>query len=141
MVAATGSSKFSVRLRGGGGGASKSVAPSPDSGGAAADPALHKRIHDALPGLSYDRKNAFDGQLVPPRPSAQEQAAGKTPTGPLFVEGGVVIQGGAFGATWLRVGCVRQREVAWPTLRALVEACTSAPSVQPPRRQSAPRVP
>jgi len=46
----------------------------------------------------------YAGQLVPPRPTTEEVAAGATVTGPLVSHGGVIVQGGPFGSVWLRVG-------------------------------------
>jgi len=66
----------------------------------AAPPA--NKASQLLATLSF--KPQFGGQLMPPRPSAKEIAAGMTSVGPVAQDGGIIFQGGPFGSVWLRIG-------------------------------------
>ena len=46
------------------------------------------------------------GQLAPPRPTPEELEKQATSAGKLHETNGLVVQPGAYGGVWLRVGCV-----------------------------------
>ena len=88
---------------------------------------LDERIRVNVASLKWNRDVEFSGQIVPPRPSEAELARGETLLGPLVKDGGVVVQGGPFGSTWLRAGCLRVPwHTLWRTLKAYVEALLEA---------------
>jgi len=72
--------------------------------------------------LTWNRENAFNGQILPPRPSPAELAASETPLGPLVSHKGVVLQGGPHRSIFLRAGCVARYQWVqmWNTLRQLI---------------------
>ena len=88
---------------------------------------LDERIRANVASLKWNKDVEFTGQIVPPRPSEAELARGETLLGPLVKDGGVVVQGGPFGSTWLRAGCLRVPwHTLWRTLKAYVEALLEA---------------
>lgn len=72
--------------------------------------------------LQWDKKAAFPGQLVPPRPNESERKNEMTPLGPLKRLRGLIIQKGPFDSIFIRAGCVPKSPWAdlWRTLKTVV---------------------
>jgi len=80
------------------------------------------KLKETTESLTWDRKKAFPGQLVPPRPSLAEVHEGATPLGKVVAHRGVILQRGPFNGIFVRVGCIPRHPWIdlWLTLRELV---------------------
>jgi len=77
---------------------------------------------DELEALDFTR--SYGGQLAPPRPSPQQIHKRATSTGKVHVHRGVVVQRAAFGAFYVRAGCVPH--VPWHSLWVLLQSYVTA---------------
>jgi ankyrin repeat protein len=87
------------------------------------DPFFDKdRMEETTKTLTWNRKVAFAGQIVPPRPSLAQIEAQESPLGKVTSHRGVVLQRGPFNGIFIRVGCVPRHPWIdlWQTLRHLV---------------------
>ena len=85
------------------------------------DPDIHL-LFDASSPLALTFKKQYSGQLVPPRPTAQDLQNRSTKTGRVHVFNGIVTQIGPYGGIFLRVGCspIEDWMLMWRTLMKYV---------------------
>ena len=82
---------------------------------------ISKTVLDEIEDLQYHEVHT--GQFAPPRPTEADLGNRKTLSGSLVLARGIVVQRGASGSVWLRIGCGSSAlwNRSWLVLKELLE--------------------